>query len=465
MDFVISKLEEADKFTSELFEELDDMFSFGVSAKTKKGDKIIYQSSKQQFIQVNIITTKRFTKENKKAIRYEIEKVDSNLKVKPLRHLTCVIWDEENAICYYEDKGAEIILNRDEMDGNKYFFEKMQTGTATIQEQYKTKIKCLKQIQKMFNLDADKYDVRSTGWLCRNIAYDQTFQYLKGTSPVSDDEYKYVDGSCRGQLIIAEKDKVVENAFGYDINLFYTHMFTCDDFYFPMAEGELIDVNANVCVNTSDALYIYKLRILGKSKYFAETEDGYYNSYHIKLLRLLKIKFKRIGDFKMQYRNPMKSKDMFGYMLKTAEIRKTNPFAKDINNTTWGMLGRKAEFEIPTDDYDAVKHHHRLLRLDIGRKLIILSSEGQSKYKFETARLKPFITAFARLYVVENILLPLEEAGYNIYQTNTDGFVTDCKPENMSKIYKMGSEKGELKHDKTFEGKHIIKHVNRIEKC
>jgi hypothetical protein len=436
-----------EQYTEETFKKLDDEVSFGVSAKTEKG-KVIYTSKKNVYIMISIISQK-----NRK---YKIiESSDKKMKdIKCVVEEKLALYNQElKKYCY--DNGEKVILTRQEPDRDE--FRIVLTESEEMKKEYKTRVKHMQEIAELFSLDASKSCYMATT-LSRNIAYC-TLKHINGAEHIGEAEAIYIDGASRGALHYADKGRVIEKCFDYDVNSMYTYLLTSTDFEFPIRSGKEIPID-DECDNC-----IYKLNVLGKHRFWADTPDNFYNKYQMELLKLLKIPYEIVGNVKYSYDSVIKASDVFGYMKKiyATKTDENKPYVKEVLNTTWGILSRKKVYEIPFADYKNTRNHNDrdIIRLDLNRGVFIMRSDSKP-YKHVTGRLKTFLLSYSRLWIVKNILIPLEQKGFEIYQVNTDGFITNAKQAEMTQIYPMSSEMGHLKLEKEFKEKHTIKHVHNI---
>ena len=211
-----------------------------------------------------------------------------------------------------------------------------------------------------------------------------------------------------------------------------------------------------------------KLVIKSTHDYFNTTPDNYYNTYHVEQLKILGMKYEIIGEFKYKYGSPIRSCEIFrATMRKLFELKKYgNRYAKEVMNNFYSSLSQKKELRIPIEDYNMNGRNHdasRVVNVDLQNGLITLESDTKP-FKHKLGRIQSFTLAYARLTMIQ-ILLLVEKRGYKIYQCNTDGFITNCKPHVMNtKIWDISTDMGDLKVEKILDGKWIIHDVHRVEK-
>ena len=228
-------------------------------------------------------------------------------------------------------------------------------------------------------------------------------------------------------------------------------------FMFPMMEGKEV---CRTDEREKNMLEIYDLEIKGIHKYWRNSPDNKYNTYQIKILELLGIPFKYVGETKLQFQNCVRGSDVFGYMKEIFEMKKEgNSFAKDLLICSWGEFCREKSFTVPITELrdDQINN---VVEWCLEKNLAYVNTDGERHYKHATARIKPFILSYQRWQLLKNIVIPLEKSGYEVYKIKTDGVLTNAPEEEMSKIYKLGSDIGQLKVEKNYTGKFEI--INTI---
>lgn len=304
-------------------------------------------------------------------------------------------------------------------------------------------------------------NVKDTGYhyvrMTRQILYDN-LKYICGCEFVQEHEEEYLNKSHVGALMYADLKAEFTDGYDYDINSYYGWILARSEFCFPADAGELVKNN-----DKKYPLEIAKLIIKGHHKYFRRNEDDYYNTYQIQLLEYLKIDYERDTTVKrLVWRNVLKSRDVFGYMEPLFELKKNgNKEAKHFITRMWGLLGMKKRIKYNLDVIDE-EHLDKIVKIDLVRRKAWLKTDDR-EYKFVFGRLKTFINAFERYNLVKTYLVPLEQDGFKVFMSNTDGFLTDAKPDDIKKMFVIGENVGELKNDKTFMGHHVVKNMRVVE--
>ena len=455
MEKIIRKFQEEGIYTKDSFESLESKLGFGVNAFVKKPDgsiKIVYGGKASlHCISIQILSAK-----NKK-LELKIPKYRTPLTLKPEKvSVPIALKDLTTGEIYIPDEGYKKGINED-----KYFIlpytKKEMENITSLKDEYENKKKGLEQVCEHFGLNAKDYGYKETS-IGRQIMYE-TFKYIEEMEHLDDDESKIHKCCFTGPINYIQK-AIMTDTYYYDVNSFFPFLMTHEDFKFPLMRFiGLRDINAKI----ENCLEICKLEILGEHKYFARSSDDYYCTYHIELLDMLKIPYKRIGNVKYVYEEPMKGSVLFGSLNDMYDIKKSgNKYVKPVLNSIWGSLSMEKTYEIKIADVKEWQMDDVMSwNVHTGRAEM---KGGTRTFRHCTARLKVFLLAFYRLYLVKNILLPLEKKGHEVYKIATDGFISNATPEEMSNIYPMGKNLGELKIEKTFEGEHQILNKKKIQK-
>lgn len=454
MEKLIEKLDaNKNKYNTEFFAELQKDFSFGLYVKTpndKNGNsKTIFESEKEIYVKIII----------KAKDKYEIQSPDWKLwhSLLPSPDLIC----KSPYIAIVRKNSDEAFSNhfgkiaREKLGVEHVIFD--YEGDLELEEVCKKRISETTAICEKFGVNA-KNNFYMEPVIARSIAHTQ-LKHFSGVEKISHEEMEIIEGSVRGAVQYARKNTQICDVFDYDVNTMYGFIMSSTDLRIPLVKPAKRSLDKHF----ENSLEIYKLKINGTHKYWADTKNDYYNTYHIEILKLLNIPFEYDGNKKFVYYDATKSSDMFGYLKDIFEMKKSGvPAAKGVLSSTWGALSRKKNYQIPIEDLDE-KCFDRVLQLRLDKGYAVMMADS-NPYKHVTGRLKPFLLAYVRLFLLKNMILPLESKGFEIYQINTDGFITNAKPEEMQTIYKIGSNMGELKLEKEFSGTYDIKHVRLIEK-
>jgi hypothetical protein len=440
---MLSEILESKIMTKDMCKEYDDNNTIGITANTK--DKEIFTSGKKVYYKINKVSkTEAKLLQSKKLLS-----IKPNVTGKQLSQIKHVAVYNKKTDEYYYEKGLIEITdeNRESFKIHEYDDDK------PIKEFYLGRYGMYKQIGNHTGIDVKKlfYDPILVG---REIAY-QNLKHLWGTECISKNEAKIIDGSTRGPLHYAVKGKV-KDVYDYDYNSMYIHIMSNSEFQFPVT----------MPTQTKDALKenqmeIVKCNVKGGHKWWRSTPDNYYNTYQLQLLDLLEIPYSRDEDERYVY-DVINSKEIFGFMKELYEYKKMgNTCVKQIINSIWGSLGKQGIFCVKLD---CLKKSDMKNVVHVDLITDIATLENDKPYKHTFGRIKSFILAYARLMLVRDSMLPVEKAGYTIYQANTDGFISDIPRKKMTKIKTISEQMGDLKIEKEFKGTHDIVHVRRIDK-
>ena len=252
----------------------------------------------------------------------------------------------------------------------------------------------------------------------------------------------------------------MKDTYDYDVNSMYPYLMTSERFRFPLCDYEEVDIQTK---RQKGWLEIYKLKINGDHKWFKKSPNNYYCTYHLDLLNYLNIPYEKVGDTKYVYKECVKGSVVFESLRSLYDMKKEgNKYVKPVINSIWGSLSMEKSYEIKIEEVKSWQMKDVwCFDVQTGRAKM---KGGTRVFRHCTARLKMFLLAYYRLYFVKDILMPLEDEGYTIYQVATDGFITDAPQEAMKKIYDIGKNIGELKLVKVFEGTHQIINQKKVVK-
>lgn len=463
---VLKKEFYAGKFNKEDFETLEKTLSFGldIDKKIQQKDEFgrrpkistsIHRTTRDIYVEAEVRSSKKCYLLNRQFKKHH------NLLPKFLfskeKQPYCFVNTDTNESWPKVDSQQKSCRNEYTQSELNKIGEKNGIKDGTLQAIAEILQTDLDEVCRLFEFSAS--DFLYSPMLCvRKIAYEN-LKYFCGCEHVTEEEAHFLDRSFTGALFFADKEKEFINGYDYDINSFYPYIMSRSSFEFPLSEGIMVK-------NTNKRKYpleICKLEIEGEHKYFKKTKDNYYNTYQMQLLDVLGMKYKRdTTEERMVWSEPIKSSDAFGFMNDIFALKqKGNCQAKGILNSLWGLLGMKKQFRIPLEN---LREHDmkNLVDLDINAGWAQLKSDKR-EYKFVWGRIKTFITSYARLLLVRDYILPLEKEGFEIYQANTDGFITNAKPQHVKPMFSFGSDMGELKIEKVFDGLHKVVHIHKIE--
>lgn len=438
------------KVTAELFEKK--YKNIGVNVKKDRGD-YIYESKRKLYLDIRVKSRK-----DKKYLTDVLIKNVAPRKDGELLALVkeMVIIDESTGKAYSESKGyietgdlghdvMKLVYNNRQMEKVK--------DLKTEHENRKTQVK---EICDHFEIEAYFFNEK----LISKALYKKFNASVCGCEHVTNDEYDYVDGACQGAIMYCDNDVEFDKAIKYDVNSFYASVMKNKTFCYPLGVGSFVTLKK---IEDTDKPAIYQLKINGSHKYWKNT-GGFYTNYHVKILDLLKISYELLNkdNNALVWDNYVTGDKSFKYLEELYEFKKNgNKYAKDIINTTWGILSREAEWEIPEEDYKA-SMASRVVRFNFDKQTVTLTKD--TKYRHVTGRLKPFVLSMGRLLMIEDYLLPLEKQNKKIYWVNTDGFITDASEKDVQTyiLDDIGDNIGELKIEKKYDKKHQVVNMRKI---
>lgn len=374
-----------------------------------------------------------------------------------------VVYNEKTGEYYNKNIG---LCNDDEKKAeNNYFVinytEKQMEKVTNLKDEYEKRAKGYKEITDHFGIDCESAfccDVLVARMLAGNF-----LKYFNGWEHITFEEQFFLNGSFQGGITYCNKGKY-NNVTKCDINSAYPFCMQSKTFRMPATVGTITTITE---IDKSK-LGIYKLNIKGSHFLFKRT-DGYYTSYHIEILDLLKIKYELAeGENAIIWDEWITGNDAFDYMNDLYEMKNNgNKYVKGIMNSTWGILSREKVTQIPLEDVTE-KMKPFVVSIDIQNFTALVNLDGVNDkvkiprpYKFVTARIKTFITSYVRMFFIKNILFPLHDQGHKIYQINTDGFITSATKEEIKNIYSVSAKMGDLKIEEEYEKCEIV-HIRKI---
>jgi hypothetical protein len=455
------KLKETENY--DFIKELDETYEHvGFSVKTvpRNGkQKTIHETNKKINIDVQIINKKEFKiLQEFKALGMEPYCKSAN----PFKGTLLVAKDSKILFgktilnCYSEEHGYTTTDKIQNLD--KYFriefTDKEINDMGSLEIEWFNRKKNFDEIAKIFEIDAKKY-MYDGRLMCRAILKQNLINF-KGAEHVTYTEFPFINGACQGAMMYA-KSGIYKSCWKYDINSMYPYLMTHPNFYFPLSEG----IITTITKIDKKKFGIYKLKILSNHRLFKETADGYYTNYHVKLMDILDVKYKLASFDALIFDSVADSELLFGYFNDLFELKRNgNTHAKEIMNMTWGGASKKKTYTMTLEELDEADAYDRVVRMYVEKGYAIVM-DSERPFKHVTARLKPFLMSFVRLLFVQKILKPVLDAGYEIHQINTDGFVSNIPPCVMTKIRNISKELGDLKIEEEYETCNVV-HVRKV---
>lgn len=435
------------ELNNETFEQLENYLGIGVDARTKmiKGKQTVtHETKKKVHVCLYIINTKKVELRNSKCL--------SSIKLNVNNNKTCdLALVNKNKACIVTD-GLKIVSIEDlkpEIMKVKIDEEK------DLKQEYEKRIVDLDELCKMYEINAKRHHYKET-LISRSICYNYV-KFLRGADHISEEEKDIINGSCRGPLQFVKKEQNLKDCIKYDINSMYTYIMMSDEFKFPVT----VPIKKDIQEMQNATSFIVKLKIKNKHKYFAETEDNYYNNYHLEMLKLLNIEYEIAEQHYYEY-EVIPSGLLFGYMKEIFDLKSknNNKHAKPVGNCTWGTLSVKKDYVVSLENLEPWQIKD-VVDFDIETGEAVLRDDSRP-YKHKLGRIKSFLLAYGRLFMIKNILVPLEKKNFKVHHVNTDCVITNAQPEEMTKIYPLSNEMGMLKIEKQYGPNDKIKHIHAV---
>lgn len=367
---------------------------------------------------------------------------------------------------YYNDRIGLKHESKDGKPNGKYIIIECKKAGLELRDEYMRRKAGFAEISEIYGIDCEKYHCCDA--LVARVIAGHHLKIFHGWEHVTDEEAVFIKGAFCGQLIHCDTG-VYEGVIKADVNSAYPFCMQSRTFRFPITIGTVMTIDD---VNDIDKrqLGIYKLKVKGKHFLFRKTHNDYYTNYDITILDLLKIEYEVV---KQKYNaivwdEFLRGDVAFGYMNDLYELKRNgNKYVKGPMISTWGVLSQEKIMKISGPVTEEMKPFIRNYYPESNTAEIYmdkyLDRNGARTYKFATARIKPFMTSFMRLFMIKQILNPLLKLGCKIMQVNTDGFITDATPEQIGGVYPISKEMGALKIEKEYKKCRIENLINITE--
>lgn len=276
--------------------------------------------------------------------------------------------------------------------------------------------------------------------------------YLDGlvnvdSEPIEPLEAEFIKNSFMGGLLNCKKGKYSDISC-YDVNSMYPY--ALKKFYFPLKKGEFLKIDE---LGETIRFGIYRCNITGNidKNLFRVNPSNYYTHYDIDNALSLGYDVELIQDnqanaliYSSETRISGASifKRYIEHFYNLKKALKGNTTAKLLITIVWGVLCQKSyiqESMYECDSLDKLVEHYP----DKDGNLVGKFFKYTNMYKYNTARLGPFLTSYTRKYMA-NIMKPYTE---QILRVHTDGFIVKGKLDiELSK--ELGKIKLEYESDK-----------------
>ncbi len=324
-------------------------------------------------------------------------------------------------------------------------------------------------------LDFDMYKYGSVPKSSVNYLFKLLTEQNIKADIITKEESVFIEGAMMGGLIFGYKYK--GPSYKYDINSFYPSIYSSTNLLIPIKQG-IIKTLTNTEFKKMDyfPIGIYRVKIKynkticeqRQNKLFRLNSEHYYTHIELNYAKQLKLNLELIEEDNnfLEYSRDKclngsqmfkKYVDTFYSMKIQSNNKELNNVSKEFLNTLWGALCRKIEKDIHTNNLS-----QNILENKYDNITILLNSEGSpyfsvssndKLYKYNYARLKPFLTAKGRITLANTIYDNID----NIHRCHTDGIISD-KQLNL----KISNKLGEWKYEGYCENT-IIKNSIKID--
>ena len=273
--------------------------------------------------------------------------------------------------------------------------------------------------------------------------------------PINEQEF-YILEQCYNAGLITINDKYkneLTECYGVDFSRYYTHLFL--DIKIPFGEGKIKTINE---LSNNLEFGIYRVKITYSNEDFTNvfnfSKTSHYTSSTLKALFEIQddygLKFELLQpdeDFNYNcliYDNDclINGKKIFNDWYKSLEnIRKKYPknkLIKFLMSSLWGILCGFKKVYIPREKEKEYDMTHKTSVEPSEYKIIDIADNGdyitvdtKDPYKYNLARIKPFLTGFGRLKILK--LLHNNDLVKNVVRIHTDG-ITLNKNVDFSKL-------------------------------
>ena len=268
------------------------------------------------------------------------------------------------------------------------------------------------------------YQFDGNSWYFNNYMHENLLVPLKVGTPkkLSADEFNYMKmkvkdhffkiGIYRAKVTSPNKDPKWDKLFKFNIGNYYTHL--------DLTHAKNLGLNMDILQDGDDNAIIYE-------RNQCLTGSELFRNFHV----------------------------LYGIKREHPEVKHV---AKGMLNGIWGKLCQRNTVNVyfKDDDYSIGEHGTKV------RYRAIVNKDGEwigdeclykgKMFMTEYARLKPFLTARARIELAK-VIAPIHE---HVHRCHTDGFVCDIKPTHL----KIGIEHGEFKLEK--QGQIEVVNANKV---
>lgn len=288
--------------------------------------------------------------------------------------------------------------------------------------------------------------------------------------PISMEESRWIELSSTGAIMYAN-DEYEGSSYKYDVCSFYPSIMRSDKFKIPIKKGvfqKLSQEDFNERKNTFFRYGIYRAKVIDNGllktrKLFRFNKNNFYTTQDLRLAKRLGLKMNIIDDgydnFLFYGKNCMVGTQLFKpFVDMLYGLKDKNKKFKIILNVLWGLLCsrniKKIQYNVTREfNYDFDTEKVEILNQYLNDDIMKIEYIYRNKpYKYNYARVKPFLLASGRYKLVDTIF----EHQESIEQIHTDGWISSQELNIQTGIH-MGDVK--------FEGfdEHVrIEHINKI---
>ncbi len=343
-----------------------------------------------------------------------------------------------------------------------------------IQKEYTNDLKGLLQYREDFNnwdneiksyIDYSKYYNHDSAvqlvfkrYSTRDLA---KFQF----TPITFKECLYLEKCFNAGIMTFDKtyaEKTI-NSYGYDYSGYYPNLLSNSDFKFPMSEGKRHKKKKLDYDNLDYGIYRVKITSDDNDfkKIFNFSKDHYYTHYCLQFVAQNKNKFNVEmeliidDDYNSIIWKPeqlVNSYEIFGNWYNNLSKLKTkypkNKLVKKLTSSLWGYITKFERYFFDEDDFYELdvsrmnkpdKTEYKLIQYKTykdetkqkGIRDVYEVFKIEKPYKTNLARLKPFLTSYARTYIGRVIIN--ENIISDVIRTQTDN-ITLSKPHDFTHL-------------------------------
>ncbi len=339
--------------------------------------------------------------------------------------------DKEQATLYNGEQYSTMKLS-EIMDIRKrpfdYSFILIKTDDENLEEYYQSYTKDVKDLY-------DSTDGYINLYRCNSVVQEglRVFKSLQDieVDPIQDFEVPYIS-SCGGGMRIGEKYE--GPAWKYDKRSFYPFIMSTK-LGFPIKQGsfkEILKKHFNTGANVGAGIYHCKIEATNP-KLFTELKSNMYTHHEVNWAKKLGLKMELLEERYLSYERELSTSGgkLFGkytHMLYPLKI-KGNKLAKLMLNSLWGFLVSKNHYkyyrvvdEMELRDTDVVLE---MMPQPNGKYMFkICNKNNKSPFKYDYARIKPFLLGYGRVYMHRQVQYHGAE---NIVFSHTDSIISKVK--------------------------------------